>query len=75
MDLHLYVDVKENEDIKTAITRTEGIIEQKFERYGFTIHEIGENEDSENEIKAFLTVDADAETLNEVTEELSVQLY
>lgn len=74
-DLHLYVKVLENESTEKSIERTHEIIENALKVYGYSVHEIGENEDLDNEIKAFLSVDTTKEIIYEITSNLSVQLY
>lgn len=74
-DLHLYVDVLENESIETATKRTNDIIESTFGNYGFSIFEIGENEELENEIKAFIAVDIEENEVFKVAKDLNIQVY
>lgn len=74
-DLHIYVEIIDNESLDAAINRTYSLIDQNFGVYGYAIHEIGKNEDVENEIKALLTVDAPNEKIYELPNELCYQLY
>lgn len=74
-DLHLYIEILNNESTENAIERTRKIIGSTFDEYGYSIHEIGGNEDLNNEIKAFLSVDTNKEKLYEITSNLCAQLY
>jgi|GEM_PF-6982139 len=73
--LHLYVEMKDNESSESAINRTHEIIEILFSNYGYGVLEIEENEDIENEIKAFISVDTNSDNIYKITSDLSVQVY
>ncbi len=75
-DLHLYVEIINNESIDDALKRTFSLIDKVFAEYGYSVHEIEKNEDMENEIKALLTVDVPNEKVHELMgHDLSYQLY
>lgn len=40
-DLHIYVEIIDNESLDAAINRTYSLIDQNFGVYGYAIHEIG----------------------------------
>ena len=74
--LHLYIPINEHETVNSAIARTNGIIENLFSPYGFTIYEQGENEDAEiPEIKTYFSVDTTAEQVDEILNDYMYQIY
>lgn len=74
-DLHLYIETKKNETVQQAIERTNSIIKTLFSEYGFTVLEQEENEDVDNEIKTFLSVDVTKSQAHNILNDYMYQVY
>ncbi|WGT37953.1 hypothetical protein QH639_19315 [Lysinibacillus sp. 1 U-2021] len=74
-ELHLYIEMKENETVQQAIERTNIIIETLFAEYGFTLLEQEKNEDMDNEIKTYLIVDVPKPQAHNILGDYVYQVY